>query len=78
MGYYSAQCNTGNGVLALGTCAGIGNGISSATILSNGVLPSYANAGAAATAINVGTGGVVGNTYLYYDIALATISAIRL
>ena len=77
-GSRSAESNTGSYVLALGTCAGMCNAISVATIVNNSVLPSYINFATASASITIGTGGVTGNTYLFYNQANCSIEAIRL
>ena len=75
-GNNAAKNNTGNDVVAIGRDAGIGNTISTAFIISNSSLPSYANHSAASAAIT-GTG-IAGNTYLYHNQATDSIGAVRL
>jgi hypothetical protein len=78
LGYESAYCNTGNCVLALGLNAGACNAISTATIVSNSVLPSYLDYATASAAITILAGGVAGNTYFYHDQTINAIGSVRL
>ncbi len=66
--------NSGNYVLCLGTDVAQGNTISNAFIIDNNHLPSYASHAAAVTGF---TGGIAGNTYLYYNSSNNAIEAVR-
>jgi hypothetical protein len=77
-GQAAAQNNTGDNVNAFGNSAGVGNTLSGMTIFQNTSMPSYFNYAAAAAAITVGLGAIVGNTYLYYDQTTKSIGAVRL
>lgn len=78
LGYKAGDSSVGNNVNAIGDEAGIGNALSGQTIFSNASMPTFANHAAAAAAINVGTGGSAGSTYLYHNQATNSIGAVRL
>lgn len=77
-GRNALEYNTGDNVLAFGEYAGSSNALSGMTIISNSVLPSYADFTAASAAINIGTGASYGCTYLYHDQATNSIGAVRI
>jgi hypothetical protein len=83
-GINSARKNTGCNVTFIGRGAGyngtldVGNALSTAFGIGNLTLPSFVNYATASASITVGTGGVTGTTYLYYDQTSCSIGAVRL
>lgn len=76
LGQNAANNNFVNNVLALGKDAGIFNALTISTIISNQVLPTYANHAAALLVIVAPT--ATTGTYLYHNQATDSIGAVRI
>jgi len=76
LGQNAANNNVVNNVLALGKDAGVLNALGVSTIISNQVLPTYANHAAALLVIVAPT--ATTGTYLYHNQATNSIGAVRI
>jgi len=76
LGQNAANNNVVNNVLALGKDAGVLNALGVSTIISNQVLPTYANHAAALLVIVAPT--ATTGTYLYHNQATDSIGAVRI
>jgi hypothetical protein len=76
IGWNAAKLNSTNYVLALGPAAGLSNALIVSTIISNQVLPTYANHAAALLVIVAPT--ATTGTYLYHNQATDSIGAVRI
>ena len=78
IGTESLKNNTANAVVAIGDSSGINNGYANCFIVNTSYLPNFPNHGAAAAAINIGTGASSGNTYLYRHTGNDTIGFVTI
>jgi hypothetical protein len=76
LGELAGGNNTGDDVVGIGINAANGNTLSGMFVISANVLPSYADATAAAAAITVALGAHAGDYYLYHDQSDDTIKVV--